>query len=358
MRHPAMRPLTARTAVARAAAWGEVRRRLGAHAAIEAGLRLTTLEGDDGRTIAEPRLAVRGDGRASPLGAYAWRVAAGGYRQFVPEFDVAAFGPSALVPSVRFWLPASPRTGVPRATHLAAELAAEPVAGWAVHAEGYARRHPTLLAFDYGVLVAGAGDTAAGDPSAFVGGARGYAYGGGARVTRASGRRRAELGYDYGQARRTFPSRFDGALQPVPWNTPHRARLAIDVLPADVGRATGAPIAAALGAMLRVRGTWGRTWALRQVYYDLLSLHGSGVGLPIGRPGDAPRPALYEVDAGVTWARRVAGARVEVGASVLDLLGQRNVLDYALAPAPDGGFARVRRPVLGAQPVITARVGW
>jgi hypothetical protein len=330
-------------------------------------VRLTTLEGDAGRTLAEPRLAVRGDGRDGRLGRYAWRVAAGGYRQFVPEFDVAAFGPSALVPSVRFWLPATAATGVPRATHLAVEAVAEPAVGWSVRAEGYARWHPELLAFDYGALAGGAGDVAAADARAFVGRARGSAYGAGARVARAWSRARAELGYDHGQARRTFPSRFGGLVQPVPWNEPHRAQLALDVLPApDGGRDAGASPAGAagaggrsgLGATLRVRGAWGRTWALRQAYYDLLSVHGAGVGLPIGVPGAARRPALYEVDAGAMWARRVGGARVELAASVVDVLGRRNVLDYALAPAAGGGFARVRRPALGAQPVVSARVGW
>lgn len=347
MTNPLMPAVTARATRSRAAAHAQLARRVGERVHVEAGARVTALAGE-GRAYAEPRVAVRADGEGDRLGAWAWRVAAGEYRQFVSQLDVAALGPSAIVPSVRFWLPTDAGTGVPRAQHLAAEGVVSPWPGWSVRAEAYAKRLPTLLAFDYAALMEAGGETA------FAGRARGEAYGAGVRVARAGAALRIEGGYDWGTSRRTFPSRFGGARQPVPWNEPHRALLALDATPA----AAGWRLPAGLQASLRVRGVWGRTWALRQAYYDLLSVHSAGAGLPIDAPGESTRPPVYEADVGASWGRALAGGgRVEVGASVLNVLDRRNVLDYALVARESGGWARVPRTLVGAQPTVFVRIG-
>lgn len=370
MVNPLMADVRAALAVGRAAGYATVERRLGGGVRAEAGVRATALAGG---VLAEPRLSLRGgaggggDG-AGPGGTpWAWRVAAGEYRQYVAQLDVATLGPSALVPSVRFWLPAGGPVPVPRARHLAAEVVATPRGGWTLRAEGYAKRLPVLPAFDYAALVSPADKLVpnASPPAAAPGGlgfvapARGTAYGAGARVAHAGPAARVEAGYDWGVSRRTFPSRFGGAMQPAPWNEPHRALLAVDLTPGAAGwRLGGWRLPAGLAASARARGVWGRTWGLRQVYYDLLTVHGAGAGLPVGRPGDLRRPPLYELDLGVSWTRALArGGRLEVGASVLNALDRRNVLDYALAPAPGGAFALVPRPALGAQPGLVVRVG-
>jgi hypothetical protein len=185
------------------------------------------------------------------------------------------------------------------------------------------------------------------------------------RASREGAAVRVEGGWDWGVSRRTFPSRFDGAPQPTPWNEPHRALLALDATPAAAGWRVGPwAVPAGLRTSLRARGVWGRTWALRQAYYDLLTVHSAGTGLPIGAPGAAGRPAVYEVDLGASWTRALrGGSRLEVGASVLNVLDRRNVLDYGLAPVGGGvgggavGYARVPRFMAGAQPSVVVRVG-
>lgn len=374
MTNPLMLPVNARRARARGTAHVQLGRALGARRRLELGVRATTLGGGagSGPVYLEPRVALRADGEGGRLGPWAWRVAAGEYRQFVVPLDVAVLGPSALVPSVRLWLPTDAATGVPRARHLALEGVLAPRPGWSVRGEAYAKALPTLLAFDYAALLperapstgSAAGGAADGAPPApaFAARASGRAYGAGVRVARAGAAGRVEAGYDWGQSTRTFPSRFDGARQPTPWNEPHRALLALDVAPTAIG----GRVPRGLQLSLRARGIWGRTWALRPAYYDLLTVHSAGAGLPIGRPGAAARPAVYELDAGVTWQRALAnGYRVEVGASVLNLLDRRNVLDYSLVPRVDGAasgtdgveYVRTARPMLGAQPTLVVRIG-
>jgi hypothetical protein len=281
----------------------------------------------------------------------------------VNQFDVATSNPTALVPSVRFWLPASGRDDVATAYHLAAEGVITPAGAWQLRGEVYGKWQPTILAFDYGVLLNQ--DTLlplAVPPSAYVSAARGEAYGAGLRAIRDgwitwtgwSDRSRGlpvrvEAGYDFGVSRRTFPSRFGGSLQPTPWNEPHRALVSVEARPRD-----GFVLA------LRSRGTWGRRWALRQSYYDLLAVGDLGDGLPIGNPGDATRPAILETDLGVTWSTRVGPWRAEFGAAVQNVFNRRNVLDYSLFRpvdvATEAAYDQVARYLPGAMPSLSVRL--
>jgi hypothetical protein len=83
-------------------------------------------------------------------------------------------------------------------------------------------------------------------------------------------------------------------------------------------------------ASVRARSVIGRPWALRQVYYDLFGAAPSSAGLPIEMPGNMLRPAIVDVDLGATWRQRVAGANMEIGASVINAINRANVLDFGL----------------------------
>jgi hypothetical protein len=344
------RAIGADVRVWRAAGYVDVTRRLGRGVWLDGGLRVTQLGANGGRW-AEPRLAVRGDGAVPLLGALSWRIAGGTYRQFVNQFDVATMMPIALVPSVRFWLPADGTRGVATAEHLAAEVVAQPARGWEVRVEGYLKRQPTILAFDYASLLDHSAAASTDAPLGFVGRARGNAAGLGVRLVRdawmvAHMPVRLEIGYDAGSAERTFPSRFDGQLQPAPWNEPHRALFALDVRPTTAWR---------LGA--RARGVWGRPWALRQSYYDLLTVHRLGDGLPIGHPDDVARPALIDTDVGATWTRGVGTWTAEIGGAIQNVLDRANVLDYTLRQSTtSSSFVRDARTLPGRQFLLSMRL--
>lgn len=345
-----LRPIDVARTVQRGTAFVDATWRLGAQTWLESGLRVTQLA--TGRTYAEPRLALRGEGTRGGVGGWAWRLAGGGYHQFVNQFDVATTSPIGLVPSVRFWLPADGARGVPMAWHLSAEGVVRPWRGWELRGEAYGKWQPTILAFDYGALFGAEGSVASPLTSAdaFVRAARGDALGAGVRVVydgeTVALPLRLEAGYDAGRSRRTFPSRFGGALQPAPWVEPHRALLSAE------WRAGAGVVLAARG-----RGVWGRRWALRQAFYDLFAATPAGAGLPIESPGEMRRPAIIEMDAGVTWERRLGSARLELGASLLNALDRRNVLDFGLRrDGADPTYVMVPRFLPGRQPVVTLRL--
>lgn len=350
-----LRPLSVDATVWRGTALADATVQLADRRYLDAGLRVTQLQ--SGRTYGEPRVALRGEHGVDRV--LTWRVAAGGYHQFVNQYDVASTMPTAFVPGVRFWLPGDGRTPVAQAWHGSGEVALRPAPGWELRAESFARWHPVLPMFDYGVMFDPTRVNAAvADSLAFAVGSSGRAMGLGLRlqrdVTQGAWRTRSELAYDFGWATRSFPSRFANTTQPVPWLEPHRALWSTDVQRGGVTLAT------------RLRGVWGRRWALRQAYYDLLGASPTSADLPIVSPGQMRRPALLDLDLGATWEREIAGARVELGGSVVNVMGRRNVLDYGLqrlasdaADATDVSPARyVMQPrfLPGRQLSVTLRV--
>lgn len=316
-----LRPVAYSASVVRGTAFGDATFALGRSRHLEAGLRVTQLQ--SGRTYAEPRLALRGE-RTEGARTWAWRVAGGGYHQFVNQFDIASTMPMAFVPSVRFWLPSDGTTPVAQSWHVAAEAVLRPAPGWEVRGESYVRWQPSIPMLDYGVMFDSTGVSApVSAATAFVARSEGRAFGGGVRVIRDGTvlgvGARTEVAYDAGSAQRRFPSRFGSALQPAPWLEPHRVLVAGEVRPAR-----GLVMAA------RTRAVWGRPWSLRQAYYDLFGAAPMQSSLPISMPGVMIRPAVVDVDLGMTYTRAVGRTNAELGVSLTNAIDRRNVLDYGL----------------------------
>ena len=343
-----LRPIAYKAAVTRGTVFSDATIAVGGARYLDVGLRVTQLQ--SGRTYAEPRLALRGE-RTEGARQWAWRVAGGGYHQFVNQFDVASTMPVSLVPSARFWLPSDGNTPVAQAWHVTAEGVVQPGRGWEIRGESYVRWQPSIPMFDYGVLFDSTGIGApVRDATTMLARSSGQAFGGGVRVIRdatlAGIGVRSELAYDGGSANRRFPSRFGGAMQPPPWLEPHRVLLATEVRPA-----------AGLVLAARTRGVWGRPWALRQAYYDLFGAAPMNRGLPIGMPGATRRPALVDVDAGITYRRAVGRTEVEFGGSVTNVLNRANVLDYSLRREATGdAYTMVPRFLPGRQAALTVQL--
>jgi hypothetical protein len=324
-------------------------RTLGLHTALEWGARLTYVP-DRRAVYAEPRLAVRYDQAESALGGYAVRLAGGLYRQFTNRYDLSSTGPTAVVPSIRFWLPVDPSVAPPMAYHAAAEGLLMPATHWTVSAEVYYKRQPRILSVDYATLVDGA-DTDAlrtARQDDFVVASRGHAYGGGLQVKYEGSALQSTLGYTLSRSRRHFPARFDEGLQMTPWNEPHR--LTLDV---------GVPMGGGVRAMLRWKGTWGRRWAFRRAYYDYFSAEGPARvgGYRLNAPSDQMLRPLYRLDAGLSYAATWQGARVEAQVQLINVFDRTNTFDWSLRPT-DTGLARSVRALPGRRPVFSLTVGY
>jgi hypothetical protein len=322
---------------------------LGLRTTVTAGTRLTYVA--DRRTLyAEPRLAVRYDGTHARLGSYAFRLAGGLYRQFTNRLDVGSTGPTAIVPSLRFWLPVDHSLAPPRAFHLAAGALWKPIGRWKLNLELYYKHQPRLLAVDYPALLT----TRNGPPrpmaqTRFVTPTEGRAFGGGFRFRRTGKRIEGELSYSFSNVRRRFPGRFDDRLTPPPWSQPHRLSLK--------GRFK---LTSALTARLRWRGVWGRSWGFRRAYYDYLapqSAPGDYAPFDLSAPASHTLPPLYRLDAGLTYALAWSGFSLEARLDLLNVLDRRNAFDWSLRPTGDG-YEKIARTMPGRRPSLSLRIGY
>ena len=350
----ALRDLDAAYRRVRVAAVAEGRHRIGARWTAEPGLRITA-RGESGDVLAEPRLAVRYDALPGDrlaglrLDGVAARLAVGAYRQFASRVELATFGPSALVPDVAVWLPADGTLPPPSALHAAGEVLWQPTAAWTARLEGYAKSTARVYAFDYDALFR------PGDPLAsqadFLRSEQGRSAGVGVRVERRARTWAGSAGVSLARADRRAEDRFGGAWVSAPWAEPLRATLGLDVL--ALGRRDA-------GLLLRARalGVWGRPWALRRAYYDVLPARGIDAfgGVGFGTPGADRLSPLLLVDAGVSYSGTVTGAQIEVAFDVANVLDRRNVLDWSLQPEAGGGARAVTRTLSGRQPSFRVRV--
>lgn len=309
---------------------------LGTHTSLTAGTRLTYIPAR--RTAyAEPRVQLHREGTAGGLGPYALRVAGGLYRQYVNRFDASSTSPTAILPSMRFWLPTGEAHAPPRAYHATMNGRIQPDDRWRATGEAYYKHYDRLLTLDYTEL---RGDT---DipvaPVSAIAGTDGYAVGGGLSLTREGSIYESTVRYDWSRSRRRFPSRFDNRMVPVPWNQPHELSLSTRV---DVTEALS----------VRVRGEhgWGRSWGFRQTYYDYLG-GGAGEDTIIGH--SLQDPAAHTLsphtrfDLGVHYGVMWNDLRVDVRMDVVNVFDRKNAFDWGVRPTPDGSGTRSTRRLPG-----------
>ncbi|MEM8556835.1 MAG: carboxypeptidase-like regulatory domain-containing protein [Bacteroidota bacterium] len=325
---------------------------LGLRTVIEPGLRATYVP-DRATAYLEPRLSIRHDLARGPITAV--RIAGGLYRQFVEQYDLSNLGPSALAPSVRFWLPIGRDLAPPRTYQAALDVLATPHAAWTIQAEGYYKWQPLIHALNYDVLVqhaSAAGETAPTPitQAALLEPGEGFAYGLALRVTHTHRRGTASVSYGYDVAERRFASRFDGRYVQAPWNEPHRLTAWSDLN---------------VGGGVQVHGRWrsvlGRAWGFRQAYYDFFEDEPLGP-FQFDAPASDDVPAHHELDLGVSLTRafspRAFGTpTVALRIDVRNVFDRANVLDWSLEGTSEGaGYAPLTRYLPGRSLHISAQV--
>ncbi len=311
---------------------------LGTHTTLTAGTRFTYVPAR--RTLyAEPRLRLHREGTVSGLGPYALRVAGGLYRQYVNRFDASSTSPTAVLPSMRFWLPVGAAHAPPKAYHAAVDGRLRPRDRWTITGEAYYKHYGHLLTLDYTAFL-GEGATPV-PPASAVAGTEGYALGGGLSLTRNGPTVETTLRYDWGWSRRRFPGRFDGRRTPVPWNQPHWLSLTAEVGVTD-----------ALALRLRGERGWGRSWGFRRTYYDYLAVQ-PGPDALLGRsletPGGHTLAPHSRVDLGVRYTLRWGGVTLDARLDVDNVFDRQNPFDWGVRPGADrdGDRSRTTRRLPG-----------
>lgn len=331
---------------ARIAAFAQDRITLGARWQTELGVRFT-YQPDRATVYAEPRVALRYDSPRGGFGAWSMRTAAGLYRQYTYQTDASVLNASALLPSVRVWLPLDPSVTPPRAVHLAHEMVFQPTDRWRLRAEGFYKHQPHHLALRYASPGENAqtGRLAAQDQ--FLTHTEGHALGGSISATWEGPQIRGRALYEYNRTVRRSPALFDGRAHPAPSTVPHRAEVGVDWTPTPRWTLS-----------LRGRAAWQRSWGFRRAYYDYFG-HDADTRVQdpfdLGRPGRHRLPPLYQLDASLAYAREVGPVTLQARLEMLNVTDRTNVADWRLTRT-NGRWMKAPRPLYPRLPSLVLRV--
>ncbi|MEM1093937.1 MAG: TonB-dependent receptor [Bacteroidota bacterium] len=303
----------------------------------------------------EPRASVHFS-QIMPSGQLvAARLAGGVYRQFLNQFDISSVSPSALLPSLRFWLPVDSSIAPPKALHLAADVQWSPHPRWQLRGEVYLKEQPHVLQIDYPALWERfRTDSTRLQQSAFLRSGNGQGVGAAFSIVFSTDNVRVRAGYEKDYTRRTQFFGADTLSVRAPWNEPHRVALDLDVHPAEW-----------LTFTARSHAVWGRRWGFRQAYYDYFASDPGGVfvfGPYDLKDPDAHRlPALYQLDVGLAITLPVGRSVLQIRGDVLNVLGRNNVADWSLErveEAENVEYRRLARYLLPRTPSLSARFKW
>ncbi len=316
---------------------------------ISVGSRITFVPSRD-LVFAEPRFSVKFDMPNTSVGYLTAKLSGGIYRQFINQFSVSNVGPSALVPSIRFWVPVDYSVTVPKAYHIAGNVLWQPDESWQVRFETYYKWIPARLVLDYENLTTSGFTVAANTRNTrqhqFITRARGYAYGAAflAKKNIPSLNLRLKGKYEYNISRQRIPSRFGGDYQPVPWSRPH-----------NLSASAYLQIRPNLLFMLQWKGIWGRSWGFRKAYYDYLSMRQiqSFGRYHFDDPESDKLPLYAQLNIGISYKLMLNNSNLLFRLNAFNLLGHKNVLNWWLLPYRNDNGAISYRKRSRAMPGFT-----
>lgn len=292
-----------------------------------AGTRFTYIP-DHQKIFAEPRLSLQYDRPGTSIGYFSGKISTGIYRQFINQFDVTSVGPSAIVPSNRFWVPTDYSTDVPKAYHLDTELLVEPTENLALRWEGFYKWQPTILALNYHALLST--PTSATDhyedQTNFIVSGKSYTYGSGLSISQfiEPWKMEATLSYQYTLSKRQIPNRFDDRYMESPWNYPHKLMASVNW-----------NIAAGLTTTLRWQSIWGRSWAFKRAYYDYLTIHQNQTqfgSYSVSSPSDDLLSPFHQLDVGISYGHTFGAQTIRLRADFINVLDRKNTLEKQIVP--------------------------
>lgn len=293
---------------------------------LSAGSRFTFIPSRD-LVFAEPRLSIQHDEPETPFGYLSAKLSGGIYRQFINQFDVSNIAPSALVPSMRFWVPADFSTDVPKAYHLSGNLLWEPNEFWTAEIESYYKWMPTTLSLDYRKLfvfsVGGSQNLA--QQAQFITDSQQYAYGSGLSIQRVLPALQMQLTgkYQFSRVQRRIGYRFNGEYETVPWNHPHQFNF----------RAEWQAFSDFM-VLFQWKSIWNRSWGFRKAYYDYLAIYGADnlSDYNFDDPSGDRLPAYHQLNAGVSYNFKLKKGTLQMRMDVFNLLDHSNVMNWWLYP--------------------------
>lgn len=293
-----------------------------------------------GKAYLEPRASYRHDVIISKKHAVTFRGAAGLYRRYINQFDIAPYTVNAILPSFRFWIPLIEDSRPSSTIHTVGEVLWRAGPDIAVGAEVYYKQHRNLNVVDYG--------SASLTNSELITSATGNTTGLSLSVSRSTSSYGLRGTYSYNRSVTATEGRFSSEAIGTPWSWPHQIQLETDVR------------AGAFSGTARLNIISGRAWGYSNAYYNYLEpLERS---LPVSErtfsnPGSDELPVFAQLDLGLSYTRQLSAALLEIKVSALNATGRKNVVDWILVfDGAEEEYHRESRYAIPFTPLVSMSV--
>ncbi|NGP86892.1 carboxypeptidase-like regulatory domain-containing protein [Fodinibius halophilus] len=294
--------------------------------AISAGSRLTFIPSRD-LIFIEPRIAFQHDEPNTSVGYLSFRLSGGIYRQFINQFDISNIGPSALVPSIRFWVPIDYSTEVPKSYHLSTNLIWQPGENWDIRSETYYKWVPQTLSLTYNKLQSSINGISKNYSlqGQYTSTSQRYSFGTGVVIEKVLPSLPLHIKgkYQFSLAKQKIPGRFNSKYVSTPSNKPHQTAIAAE------WQATSK-----LMLILQLQNIWGRSWGFTKAYYDYLASTSSQYvqEYSFDTPSNDKLSPLHQLNIGATYKIALNNADLKMSLHLFNLLDSKNVINWWLAP--------------------------
>ncbi|MFP8488201.1 carboxypeptidase-like regulatory domain-containing protein [Gracilimonas sp. Q87] len=276
----------------------------------------------------EPRFTVEYLTKETGTGYHSIKISTGIYHQFINRFDLASFGPSALVPSYKFWQANDQTTEVPKSYHTALSWSVSTSDAFMLNIETYYKWKPVNWRLNYHEL--NKPQVLPGnileDQNSYFSKAEGFAYGGSlsTKFIFEDPKLIIDLTHQINISKERTEDRFNNEMVHSEWSEPYSLSSFINWR-----------VFKNFNTLINLEWTPIRYWAYNKAYYDYLGIHGETIfgSFDLTSPENTTMPYYLRLDAGFNYSMMI-GSRIQLETKIdlVNLLDRANPVFYTLSP--------------------------
>jgi hypothetical protein len=306
----------------------------------------------------EPRLSAEFNSNETASGYHSIKVSTGIYNQFINRFDLSSFGPTALIPSYKFWQPNDRTTEVPRSYHTSFNWSVTPSDKFMISFESYYKWKPVNWKLNYHELLqpqVSSNNTLA-DQNSYLSKSKGYSYGGAiaTEIRFTEPRLTLNITHQVNVSKEQIEDRFNGEMVHTEWSEPYALSTFINWYPFKN-----------FNALLNMKWVPVKYWGFNKAYYNYLGIHGeTNFGdFDLTSPENATLPYHLQLDLGLNYSYEFSDQlKFETKLDLVNIINRKNPVYYTLNPNVGAGneisYQRGQRMLPGFSPSLSIEISF
>lgn len=307
--------------------FGQITHNLSNQTKVQFGSRSTYLPESESIHF-EPRLTVEHLSKETKTGYHSLKFSTGVYHQFINRFDLASFGPSALIPSYTFWQANDQTTEVPKSYHTAFTWSVSASDTFVLTFESFYKWKPVNWGLNYHELLKPKvlPGTELQDQNSYFSRSKGYAYGGSVstKFVFEEPKLTLNLTHQVNISKERINDRFNNKMVHTEWSEPYSFSSSINWNAFKN-----------FNALVNLEWTPVRYWAYNKAYYDYLGIHGESAfgNYDLSSPENTTLPYHLRLDLGLNYSMNLGNdIQLETKVDLVNLLDRSNPVFYTLNP--------------------------